>query len=235
MLGMLLDFEWYRDSAGYRLVRSRSLVPAGHSPESYPDEDWIVARGGKWVPYRPFEHFETLYAVFANVRTKDDLLSFIQKFGPLSRAGFAFGESGPEPVPGGPTWGDSVPQAVRAAQAFRDLLHLKRKGPKAIASYYASKVNNGSRFQPGARWVGETDLIADSNTGVRVKISTNLLISALWLQLGQKLSGDTNFQMCRQCGDWFETGALAGRRADARFCSDEHRIRFNSFKRTRGG
>jgi hypothetical protein len=37
---------------------------------------------------------------------------------------------------------------------------------------------------------------------------------------------------CLKCGETFLSGAGTGRRLDAKFCSDAHRIAYNSFKRT---
>jgi len=41
-----------------------------------------------------------------------------------------------------------------------------------------------------------------------------------------------NKRACAHCGAMFEAGRGAGRRADAKFCSDEHRVAFNSLKRS---
>jgi len=59
------------------------------------------------------------------------------------------------------------------------------------------------------------------------------LLDALWLQLGQALTSDVQFRQCERCGILFEAGRGTGRRLDAKFCSDEHRIAFNSLKRSR--
>jgi hypothetical protein len=60
------------------------------------------------------------------------------------------------------------------------------------------------------------------------------LRSALWLQFGQAMMRGVQLRTCLRCGDWFEVGAGTGRRADAKFCSDEHRVAFNSLKRSKG-
>jgi hypothetical protein len=53
---------------------------------------------------------------------------------------------------------------------------------------------------------------------------------------GQKVAGLAKFQICElpSCRQVFEVGSSSGRRLDARFCSDSHRIEFNSRKRTKG-
>jgi hypothetical protein len=61
--------------------------------------------------------------------------------------------------------------------------------------------------------------------------SPGFLLDGLWLQLGQALSSGASIRKCLQCGSWFPAGHGSGRREDAKFCSDEHRILFNSLKR----
>jgi len=61
----------------------------------------------------------------------------------------------------------------------------------------------------------------------------NNLNAALWLQFGQAMMRG-QLCLCPHCGDWFETGFGTGRRKDARFCCDEHRVAFNSLKRSKG-
>jgi hypothetical protein len=58
------------------------------------------------------------------------------------------------------------------------------------------------------------------------------LLDALWLQLGQAISGGTQVKQCEYCGDWFPVGGK-GRRIVARFCSQEHSTKFFSEERTR--
>ena len=42
----------------------------------------------------------------------------------------------------------------------------------------------------------------------------------------------TIVKKCLSCEKIFEAGGNSGRRADAKFCSDQHRIKYNSDKRT---
>jgi hypothetical protein len=65
----------------------------------------------------------------------------------------------------------------------------------------------------------------------RVRPST--LLDGLWLQFGQAVTRGSRIQTCAHCGAWFEAGRGTGRRLDSKFCSDEHRIAFNSLKRSR--
>ena len=76
-------------------------------------------------------------------------------------------------------------------------------------------------------------IVTDHN-GIRLKVMPTCLLDALWLQLAQaKSHGSANFRECLKCHNLFMAGAGADRRADAKFCSDECRIEFNSLKRSR--
>jgi hypothetical protein len=78
----------------------------------------------------------------------------------------------------------------------------------------------------------EAHLVADQD-GIHLEFRPSTLIDALWLQLGQELSGGTRILRCMHCHQTFRAGPGTRRRADATFCCDEHRIRFNSLARSR--
>jgi hypothetical protein len=238
MANFQIELEWYRYSKGYRLVE-RSSFPAS----SRATGDMIVPNGGDRIPCPPFDKFDTLYSEFSKVKTPDGLLQFVKNFGLLS--GLDIGdESNP--------WGDSVPGCLKDAEHFRELLIHKQKGPRKLASFFDSQVRR--RFaavyrdiaearkvgSDPSRWdqdrylyrpVASIDLVPDPSRGVRLRIKADCLLAALWLQLAQKLSGDAILRECVYCHEWFETGP-GKRRASAKFCSEEHKIRYFSLKRT---
>jgi hypothetical protein len=79
----------------------------------------------------------------------------------------------------------------------------------------------------------EASLVRDKAGGTAViSYSPMTLLDALWLQLGQALSGGTEFRQCEQCNIPFPVGGK-GRRLVAKFCSDQCRIDFNSLRRSR--
>src|SRR5262249_32210255 len=186
-------------------------------------------------------------------KTPNDLLKFIHTFGPLGRGGFAAGVSGPEPVRGGATWGDDVSSGLRQAKFFRDLLLNERNRSRlaavfnsemrvsALRSYKKAYERTGERVPAIeiddswlSRMIADIDLVADSKKGLRFRIQTETLISAMWWQLGQKLSGNVIIRECRHCGILFKVGPGSGRRRDATFCCNEHSVRFYSLKRSTG-
>jgi hypothetical protein len=65
-----------------------------------------------------------------------------------------------------------------------------------------------------------------------LRIRTEDLLSALWLQLAMMLVEDKRYQRCLFCGKFFEVGAHHGgrqRREDKQFCTDSCRVK--SYKR----
>jgi hypothetical protein len=45
--------------------------------------------------------------------------------------------------------------------------------------------------------------IVSRKGSVSIKYRPATLLDALWLQLGQALSGGDQIRQCKQCGDWF--------------------------------
>jgi hypothetical protein len=78
----------------------------------------------------------------------------------------------------------------------------------------------------------EAVLISDAGT-VRLKLRPARLIDAIWLQMAQSVSSGRAARECQRCGNWFEVGPGTGRRLDAKFCCDEHRIEFHSRARSK--
>jgi hypothetical protein len=123
---------------------------------------------------------------------------------------------------------DSVPEVLPVAELFRRCLRFKeRNKPKEIAYF----LDWGDAKTFSERNQCKLDFVGDSRKGVRLRINPPSLLSALWYQLGLKLSGETNVRTCRHCNDLFETGVGTGLRADAQFCCKEHKVEF--FNRSR--
>jgi hypothetical protein len=233
MADFLIDFEWFRCPEGYRLVHASETARArGEPPGSYPDCDWIVPNSDERIPYRPLDRYDMLCNVFAGIKTPNDLLKFVELYGPLTTTSTQ--------------WGDSVPELLRHVQYFRGLLHYKQLGSRKLGSFFVSMkragllsagvtVSRDADLREFSQLIGTIDLVADKAKGVRLRISTDFLIAALWWQLGQKLSGNSIVRECRHCGTLFEAGPGTNRRGDATFCCNEHSVRFHSLKRSTGG
>lgn len=233
MPSLLIDFEWWRDRKGYRLLPKVSPEPI--EPLMHPmfnklvpptlaqialsqKPERIVRRGGSLESYRPLDRYETLYSFYAkNAQSADGLLAFIKKFGPLTESGLKDLENG-----------DEIPFLLGHARRMRDLLDLHSRQPRELVR----RIGSEGMALPG---IAATLVPSRRGDGLRLRLTPPSLLFALWLQLGQALTGDATVHRCLQCGTWFEAGPKAGRRRDAKFCSDDHRIAFNSRKRSKGG
>lgn len=59
------------------------------------------------------------------------------------------------------------------------------------------------------------------------------LFEAMRLQLASGVSCGGSLRACKQCGNWFETGATESRRSIAIFCSEKHKNRFHYLERSK--
>jgi hypothetical protein len=207
MADLLFDFEMHRDSRGYELAKGR-----------------VVPKGGKRVPCGQLVKIDTLYRVFAGLKTPVDLLKFVKMYGLLTGEEPHYELDDPvlETVEG-PLWGDSVHQCLKAAREFEQLLQAKQLGAKAVAA----KLRSRGMGTPAA-----IRLVPDVKQGARLKIRTINLLAALQGQLMQDLAGDVRVRACAYCAKWFEVGSGTDRRGDAKFCCDEHRRQYHGHTRS---
>jgi hypothetical protein len=210
-MSLYIDFEWSRDAKGYRLEHGR-----------------IIGNGGKRLAYRPLEQFDTLYNVFAKTQqTPKGLLDFVEKFGRLTDE----------------RDGDNVHRMLSNIETISmvlEMLRVRGKLPKVKQDgpyEYTASMPSGTRIVSGGiplRGKLTASLAPDPITGAwKLKLEPPSLLDAIWLQFGQAVTSDAaDLRFCAQCGNPFEAGGQSGRRADAKFCSDECRIDYNSLKRS---
>jgi hypothetical protein len=211
----VIDFGWSRDTNGYVLLPGR--LPRKRSGQS--EKEWllqaemseiqperIVGKGGKLESGKPLQNFPGLYRIFAKITSAADLLAFVEKFGALTYAGF----------PGGK--GDVVPELLESAREMADqLLKFGRRREPVVLPSTNMKMR-----------------IVNEKIGPRLIFSPATLLDALWLQWALELTGGGKIVRCLHCGDLFRAGPGFGRRGDAMFCCDEHRVEWNSLKRSKG-
>jgi hypothetical protein len=128
--------------------------------------------------------------------------------------------------------GEDVDPHLETAKLFREILAQSTKGWRRTPLALADSIADALAEEP----LGEVSLADDRAHGFRMVLTANSLMDGLWLQLAQKVAGQATFMTCKlpSCRRIFEVGSSSGRRLDARFCSDSHRIEFNSRKRTKG-
>jgi hypothetical protein len=239
MYPLKLHLNWFKDSAGYRFAEYGKHVTC------------IIGNGGKLIPFSPFEGSEAVFSAFASVTSPPALLHFVEQYGMLNkpaygvqvergrttntayggssfrmdeRGSLSFVEDSPE--------GEDVSPHLETAQLFREILEQSGKGWRRPPPSLAHSIAEALQEEP----LGEISLAGDRRHGFRMVLTAISLMDGLWLQLGQKIAGLAKFQTCElpSCRQVFEVGSSSGRRLDARFCSDSHRIEFNSRKRTKG-
>jgi hypothetical protein len=175
------------------------------------DVQRVGRSGGSVETYKPLEGHENPLGQFASLESPETVLDFVRKFGPLTFEGMD--ESKGENVGTALQQARLMSQVLRAAKHEQYPLDMPEE-PTPIS--LAIKIGEAGLERPF------------------LKLEPRTLLDAIWLQLAQILAGDGEIRHCRYCGVWFAAGGRSGRRQDAKFCSDEHRIAFNNQRRTAG-
>ena len=207
MLALKLDFKWYKDTKGYRLVpgepwalRPGQSILDVKSSDIHLAQPRIVRLGGKLKSYQPFETVSRLHTQFIDMaKTETGVLKFVKAFGPLTQEGLR-GE------------GEDVRYVIDQAEEMSEVLR-----GRIIA-------------MPLNRLIASIE--TDRNNITSLKVRPACLLDALWLQVAQAKSV-SKVRECRQCGEPFRAGRGTDRRADAKFCSPECKTKYFSLKRSR--
>ena len=212
MARLPIEFQGYRDPKGYRLE--------GTKPQ-------LITRNGRngdpLEPCRPLEQTPDLFLIFASsVKTPEGALDFVQRHGALTANGndANYGENVHRKVLPYAHWMRLLLSANRSHQTPPEELWRDLLGP------VRGLVTPVVKIRARAVW----------NLKIRTvqwRLSPATLLDGLWQQFGNALMGGAKLRECDFCHTWFEVGAGTGRRLDAKFCSEEHKIRFHSLKRSR--
>ncbi|MGK7057863.1 hypothetical protein AB4853_15475 [Bradyrhizobium sp. 1050_B9_N1_2] len=188
--------------------------------------------GGKPVAISPLASGLT-YKVFAKVSNSLDLLKFVEKFGLLEHVENPQSEivsaQNLRPIKGRPVLrGEDVTEHLETARRFRELLDLITRGGRAskVLAAWLEQV----MFDQES--LGEVYLAYDRSRSFRPVFRPSSLMNGMLWQLATAVSGQTKFRTCEFCGTLFEVGPKVGRRADAKYCSNEHQILHNSRSRS---
>jgi hypothetical protein len=200
----LIQFNNFRATEGYRLSDG---------------EVFVIRKGKPSDEVKPCEPLKNVLCyLFANkVAAPESVLKFVRDYGPVTDQGN--------------DQGDPVREVIWHAEKMRDLFELMRqeRRPKGVKDAPLIRMKG----IPVIRMNTTIDWDSTTNSP-RWVIRPQTLLDVLWLQCGQAITRDGQIQACALCGEWFETGRGTGRRSDATFCSDEHRVHYNSLKRSWG-
>jgi hypothetical protein len=78
----------------------------------------------------------------------------------------------------------------------------------------------------------QASLIRNETGKLEAYLTPSSLLDALWLQFHNAQVNGADFPNCLFCNIPFPVGGNSRRRQFAKFCSDEHRKRFNSLARS---
>jgi len=206
-----IDFEWWKDAKGYRLVDAEPNKPGVLSLSTIGSPQRVVP-SGQPVPYQPLKQYTDLFKDFKEVRTAEDVLRFVTRFGPLTKSGLD------------PELGERVPFVIENAETFRRWFNVNRARPREIVKRIGEEGMVFSRL--------DVELRADARGSLHLHIRPKTLLEALQFQLAQVLSGGVKLSACLHCGKLFEAGNGV-RRLDSKFCSESHQKLYNSLKRSK--
>jgi hypothetical protein len=130
-------------------------------------------------------------------------------------------------IPGYPVMdGEDVDEHLASARQFSNFIRWMNR--------------RGSAGEALSEWIDD-NLLSSSLASAQITFGRKLfqialtahtLMDGLRLQLVASVTG-TKYNTCRRCGSLFEVGPGTGRRSDSKYCSDEHRIDYNSHARTK--
>jgi hypothetical protein len=195
---LTFDFVWYKDPKGYRLIPVKPLkLRKGQSMLDVDPDDIQPAR-----IVRNGDRLEPYQPL--------KIPNLFRKFIDMSRSDEAL---------------------LKFVETYGPLTHNGLRGNGEIVLDIIDQAENMFEVLRG-RTVPliplnklNASIVTDSNRELRLKVSPGCLLDALWLQLAQAQSGPNKVKLrfCTQCDKPLE----AGKRADAKFCSDKCRVNFS--------
>jgi hypothetical protein len=223
MPDFLLEMQWHVCLDGYRAGPAKK-----HTGNA--DSEILIANSKRHRFYKPFHWHDNLYLTFAQLQTRNEMLSFANQFGEPDEK--------------------TISDSLRIASNFRELLSAKETSNKKVWTAFRRQtafIMAQAENEPSGKQldisriieknvslsIGTVDLAPDPNIGLRLDIKPFSLKQGLWVQLARKLSRRLLIR-CRECRSMFEVGPGTKKRSDATFCCAEHSVRFHSFNRSQG-
>lgn len=218
-------FAWYVDESGYEPVSAAEDQPVSERAvlkEPAIGGGWCLRpKGGPLRKYYPLEVEPGLARRFAYLSRKpQEILGFANEFGFLG-----VGRS------------DHPDELAREEHVL--LWHAHIQG----VHHVVEGIDTSGRLEMALvfnDYVGrdKPSMIVRIETGEgklpsQIVVPTNLL-SAIWLQIADELTGTDNFRQCRQCPRWFAYGPGTRHRETKRFCSARCRMAWHRHKKSEG-
>lgn len=217
MATLAIDFTWQRARGGYEL-RGERIFPKGNATEEH----------------RPLDYYSSLYAQFAAVADDPQaFVAFMNLFGPLTHDAEFNGEDLQRLREMRYYMAKLISIRAAAPPQLLRLDNISSSRSEAIGkSWTRSTVRvhgqaaEGNEYQPLSL---AANIVAVLRPGLpdgrpTLNLRPDTLWDAILLQFQQSLSSGTALKECGYCKKWFEVGPT-GKRADARFCSDDCRNR----------
>jgi|SRR3974390_381141 len=211
-----LDLPWRVHEGGYAVVLKRTHMRVAISGTRGEWEEEYLVGQGMLLEVEPLKNFDGLLCrEFVTVSDAEGALSFVERFGPLTDKGL-YGE------------GESVGEIVRQAWLMRRFIEAGSRGKPALKDM----------LPPPGEALGTIDVTLVPRvhqSRPEMRFAPRDLLTGIWIQFGQAAAGGLKIRRCGQCSALFEAGPGWGRRLDAKFCSEEHKIAFHSMARKRRG
>jgi hypothetical protein len=221
MFNTSYDFIWASDTEGYHIPGNVNL----NARDTILDGKRIVRNGGMLQRYQPAS-IPTILDRFLSVHTPADMLNFAKRYGPLTQSGFYCAASeddflGPDQLSWQSEEGEPLDLGLGHAGWFRDVLQRKGKPNQVARTFDKLRLE---KYQ--------VRIEADKKSGIKLRYFPEDLLDFLILNLAHVVLALPTYSRCLMCGEFFKKGVGTNRRVDAQFCTDQHRIDFNSQKRT---
>ena len=199
---MSIDFEWEVNKQGYEFVERPVGAPpkiqtvmSGNYDSDPANRMFLKPRGAATRNGKPLEAEPQLFLKFSQLDgSAEDCIGFASRYGKL------YEETTNESHG---LWQDRI-------KSMSSWIHSMSDDPVALRG----------RLAANDLMIGRLDVKLRAREGKvsTVYVPTNL-ITAMYLQLSQWISGDRRVKACENCGVWFEQ-----KRSDKRFCSSNCRV-----------
>lgn len=208
-----LQFEVAADKDGYEVFTPRrkrkGALLSGELKEAA-----LKRRGGRLITRDPFASNPDLYRRFASASaTPKFIAEFMSRYGPLS--------ADVHKADGAP-----ANKFIAAAKMMATIILDQDSGRRHLQNVTRGKGIKISKLDAVLRH-------SESENRLVLVLTPPSLLEGLWLQLAMAVTAGATFRTCRHCGGAFPVGAGTGRRLDAAYCSDEHRVMFHNSARAR--